>query len=268
MRKLPFSKAQAVGNDFLVVEWAELERAGYREKDLPELARRLCERRTGVGADGLEMVYPSEAADARIRIFNSDGSEAEISGNGTRCVAAWLFERSSQQDELRIETAAGVKSIRLIARRDPAFDLEMEMGAPKWDESETDLDLPDGSLRVTLLDVGNPQCVVFVDDFPSRWRQTGVEIERHPRFPNRTNVSFVKVLDMHTIEARFWERGAGETASSGTGSTGAAAASVLTGRTRSPVTVRTSAGEMQLRWDDSVVLSGPAQVIASGICYV
>ena len=266
--RIPFAKAQAVGNDFLVVEWTALEELGYRESDLPQLARRICERRVGVGADGLEVVFPSQDAHAHVRIFNSDASEAEISGNGTRCVAAWLIAERAIPEELRISTAAGAKSLKLLERKGNVFEFEMGMGKPTWndDEKETELDAGGWPRTVTILNVGNPQCVLFVDDFELNWRSLGEEIERHPRFPQRTNVSFVRVVDRNTIEARFWERGAGETASSGTGSTGAAVASILTGRADSPVLVKTVAGDMTLEWQrEDASLRGPAVVLAQGV---
>jgi diaminopimelate epimerase len=266
--RIPFAKAQAVGNDFLIVEWEALAELGYRETDLPELARRMCDRRLGVGADGLEAIFPAKQAHARLRIFNPDGSEAEISGNGTRCVAAWLIGERAIPEELRIETAAGTKALRLLERRENVFELEMGMGKPAWneEEKETELDAGGWPRPVTILNVGNPQCVLFVDDFDLDWRALGAEIERHGRFPERTNVSFVRVLDRGTVEARFWERGAGETASSGTGSTGAAVASILTGKTDSPVVVKTVAGDMTLEWQgEDARLRGPAAVLAQGV---
>jgi diaminopimelate epimerase len=265
--EISFTKAQAVGNDFVIVESAELASAGLSDDDLPGFARNICHRHCGIGADGVEIVDSAATAeaDASIRLFNSDGSEAEISGNGTRCVAAWLLDRG-RPSPLRIATKAGVKAVRLIERRGMTFDLEMSMGRPSYRPEEIGcvIDTPLGSHEVTIVDVGNPQCALLVDELEFDWRTLGREIEEHPRFPNRTNVSFVKVLGRHTIEVRFWERGAGETASSGTGSTGAVAAAILSRRAESPVTVVTPAGEMRLRWDDEIVLEGPAQLIASG----
>jgi diaminopimelate epimerase len=265
---IPYTKAQAVGNDFLIVEAADLASGGVGESALAEFSRRICDRHQGVGADGVEIVdAPEDAADAdaAIRLFNSDGSEAEISGNGTRCVAADLLDRG-RRSPLRIATAAGVKALRLIARRGMVFELEMSMGQPAYRREEIGcpLDTSLGSRQVTILDVGNPQCALLVEDFEFDWRALGREIELHQRFPNRTNVSFVRVLDRHTIEARFWERGAGETMSSGTGSTGAVVTAILAGRVESPVTVLTAAGEMKLRWEDEVLLEGPAQLVARG----
>ncbi len=263
---LPFVKAQAVGNDFLVVEWSAVEALGRGEPDLGALAERLCDRHAGVGADGVEYVFDSDDAAARVRLFNSDASEAEISGNGTRCVAAWLVAEGRVGERLSIDTAAGVKSLELLSRDGPRCVFDMAMGMPVWEgeRGEEDLELLSGERRVVVVDVGNPQCAVFVPHFGLDWRTMGREIETLERFPKRTNVSFIRVLDEHRIDVRFWERGAGETMSSGTGSTGAVAAAILTGRAKSPVTVTTPAGEMELRWDDQVYLRGPAELVARG----
>lgn len=265
-RVLPFTKAQAVGNDFLVVEWSDVSALGIAEEDLGELARKICDRYLGVGADGLEVVYADEAADARIRVFNSDASEAEISGNGTRCVAAYLMGERALEAPLNIATVAGTKRIELTSRDGDRFELRMSMGAPSYQQEDIacELSLATGTRTCTIVDVGNPQCALFVDDFDLDWRAMGAEIERHERFPNRTNVSFIRVHDRNTVDVRFWERGAGETASSGTGSTGAAAASILSGQVDSPVEVRTVAGPMRLSWDGEMVLEGPAEIVATG----
>jgi diaminopimelate epimerase len=279
--EISFTKAHAVGNDFLVVEAAELASAGVAERDLAGFSRKMCDRHCGVGADGVEIVdaaggarpvvapgasmQADRQADATIRLFNSDGSEAEISGNGTRCVAAYLLDRG-RGSPLRIATKAGVKALRLIDRRGLMFQLEMSMGRPTYRQEPVGWLLKTGlAIReLTVLDVGNPQVALLVDDFDFDWRALGREIETHERFPHRTNVSFIRVLDRHTIDVRFWERGAGETMSSGTGSTGAVVAAIAAGRAESPVTVVTPAGEMKLRWEDEVLLEGPAELIARG----
>ena len=271
-RGIPFTKAQALGNDFLIVEAAALRRAGMNEDSYGGFSIGICDRHFGVGADGLEILLEDtadEGADRVIRIFNSDGSEAEISGNGTRCVAAVLAAAGAAAESLRIGTRAGVKVLRMLGRDGRRFQWEMSMGRPRFEEGgvggviETQL----GRRAVTIVDVGNPQCVFLVDDFDWDWRAWGREIENHPRFPDRTNVSFVKPVDRHAIEVRFWERGVGETASSGTGSTGAAIAAILAGRCGSPLRAASAAGDLEIRWEherDEVVLSGPAEIVFRG----
>jgi diaminopimelate epimerase len=259
---IPFTKAQGAGNDFLL-SWAE----EVPEVDLPATARAICDRHTGIGADGWMLIR-----DRSIRLFNSDGSEPEISGNGTRCAAAVLIHSGRiTTDDLVISTGAGPKHLRLLERHGRRFLFEMDMGLPKFDPVEIRYSLPlkRGAQEVTVLNVGNPQCVVFVDAFPSDWETLGAEIEGHAHFPKRTNVSFVRLIDERTIDVRFYERGAGVTLSSGTGSTGAAVAAILRKVAASPVTVRTPAGEsLRLRWDDSVYLTGPAEIVGTGEFYV
>ena len=255
-----FTKAHGAGNDFLL-SWENRVPAGA---DRPALARAICDRHTGIGADGWMLVRRNA-----IQLFNADGSEAEISGNGTRCAAAFLLQDGPMTTELIIETGAGPKHLHLIECGGRQFLFEMNMGQPAYREDQIRFQLPlqAGVQEVTILDVGNPQCAVFVDDFPRNWPAIGAEIESHPQFPKHTNVSFVRVLDEHTLDVRFFERGAGQTLSSGTGSTGAVAAAILRKRAASPVTVKTEAGDLNLRWGDSIYLTGPAVIIGSGEFY-
>jgi diaminopimelate epimerase len=258
---VPFTKAHGAGNDFLL-SWTEQ----VSVVDLPSTARAICDRHTGIGADGWMLIR-----DHSIRLFNADGSEPEISGNGTRCAAALLIDAGRASGDLIISTGAGPKHLRLLERNGRRFLFEMDMGAPKFDPREIRYPLPlrRGPQEVTIVDVGNPQCVVFVDEFPPDWETLGAEIEGHAHFPKRTNVSFVRVVDAHTIDTRFYERGAGVTLSSGTGSTGAAVAAILRKLVSSPVTVRTPAGEsLSLRWDESVYLTGPAEIVGTGEFYL
>lgn len=269
---IPFTKAHGAGNDFLL-SWSEEVTGQVPEAALPSLARAICNRHTGIGADGWMLIR-----DNAIRLFNSDGSEPEISGNGTRCAAALLIESGRAtvtSDAVAILTGAGPKHLRLLRRDRRRFWFEMNMGTPLFDEREIVCTIPlrSGPQEVTILDVGNPQCVVFVDRFPENWEALGAEIEGHPRFPKRTNVSFVRVEGAdrdaaHNIETRFYERGAGVTLSSGTGSTGAGVAAILRKLAASPVTIHTPAGEaLQLRWADSVYLTGPAEIVGAGEFY-
>jgi diaminopimelate epimerase len=259
--KIPFTKAHGAKNDFLLT-WLN----DAPEGDRAALARAICDRHTGVGADGWMLVAPPADADAEgtIQLYNSDGSTAEISGNGTRCAAALLVRHGYAAGVVRVRTGAGIKTLRLLQRKALAFEFEMNMGRPQITAGRFPLLLSTGPRDVTLLWVGNPQCAVPVDDFDFDWRTMGAEIERHPHFPNRTNVSFLKSVDPHTIDVRFYERGAGETMSSGTGSTGAAAAAVERGLAESPVRVLTPAGPIDLRFDGDIYLTGPAEIVAEG----
>jgi len=266
--RIPFTKAHGARNDFLLT-W-EREAPGPAGADRAGIARAICDRHTGVGADGWLLVstradgVADSEADGAIQLFNSDGSAAEISGNGTRCAAALLVGHGCAAGAVRIRTGAGVKTLRLLKRRTREFEFEMEMGRPEIRAERFLLPLSSGPRDVTLLWVGNPQCAVPVADFDFEWRAMGAEIERHPHFPNRTNVSFVAPVDEHSIGARFWERGAGETMSSGTGSAGAAAMAVARGMASSPVRVLTPAGALDVRVEASTYVTGPAEIVAEG----
>lgn len=263
--RIPFTKAHGARNDFLLT-W----RREAPEGDRAEMARAICERHTGVGADGWMLVdSPADAeAEGSIELYNSDGSTAEISGNGTRCAAALLIRHGFAPGVVRVRTGAGIKTLRLLKRDGLRFEFEMNMGRPEMRAERFLLPLSSGPRDVSLVWVGNPQCAVPVTDFDFDWRAMGAEIERHPHFPNRTNVSFIRPVDQHTIDVRFYERGAGETMSSGTGSTGAAFTAVARGMARSPVVVATPAGPIELRLEEDVYLTGPAELIAEGEFYL
>lgn len=260
MTEIAFSKLHGAENDFLLT-WVE-DAAGIT--DLPEAARRICARNTGIGGDGWMLVERTPSG-LHIRLFNSDGSEAEISGNGTRCAAAFaLLKGAASGPDVTIVTGAGAKHLRLLERRGRNFLFEMDMGEPNMEELHARLTLNAQAFDATILNVGNPQCAIFVAEFPANWRELGREAERHPRFPRGSNVSFVHVLDRHTLDVRFFERGAGETRSSGTGTTGAAAAAILRDVCESPVEIRTPAGVLRLRWEGSIFLTGPVELVGEG----
>jgi diaminopimelate epimerase len=263
--KISFTKAHGAMNDFLLT-WSH----DAPEGDRPEIAKAICERHTGIGADGWMLVTPptDAEADGAIQLYNSDGSAAEISGNGTRCAAALLVKHGYAAGVVRIRTGAGLKHLRLLKRGDLKFEFEMNMGPADITADRFALPLSTGPRDVTILWVGNPQCAVPVADFEFDWRAMGAEIERHPEFPNRTNVSFIRRVDEHTIDVRFFERGAGETMSSGTCSTGAAAAAIARGLVQSPVHVRTPAGTMEMRQEGDIYLTGPAELIGEGQFFV
>lgn len=238
------------------------------------MAQAICDRHTGIGADGWLLVSPPpHGVDAHgaIHLYNSDGSDSEISGNGTRCAAAFLLDSGVDSQEIRIATGAGIKFLRLLGRRSLGYEFEMNMGVPVVEDHHRyyPLTVAGKSWDTTLLNVGNPQCAVFVESFDFDWRAIGRQIEWHPQFPKRTNVSFIVAREPNAVDVVFWERGAGETMSSGTGSTGAAAAAILRGLVTSPVQVRTPAGTLPVRWDsDGVYLTGPAEVVAGGEFYL
>src|SRR6266853_5889442 len=193
--RIPFTKMHGAGNDFLLTWINEAPR-----QNLAEAAKGICNRRTGIGADGWILISqppPGEKEyEAAMQLFNSDGSLAEISGNGTRCAAAFLVDVGLAGDTVRIRTGAGVKCLKMLKRSGLSFVFEMNMGRPQFPQGDSiTLDLSGGCREATLVDVGNPQCVLQVSDFDFDWRSLGAEIERHGRFPNRTNVSFVRRLD-------------------------------------------------------------------------
>jgi diaminopimelate epimerase len=258
---IPFTKLHGAKNDFLLTSVEDAPRDG-----LPELAVRICDRYTGVGGDGWMLVDTASGSDcdAAIRLFNSDGSEPELSGNGTRCAAALLARDRPAWTEFRIRTGAGVKRLHLVSFNGLEYQFEMDMG----DVRVTDLHATVQGRDAVLMDVGNPQCAFPVTDFDFDWRALGAATERDPRFPNRTNVSFVRPIDRNTIEVRFWERGAGETNSSGTGSTGAALAAVSRGVAESPVKVQTPAGPLSVDFSSNAVrLTGPAEFVSEGVFF-
>ncbi len=263
MLTIPFIKLHGAENDFILT-W----RQDAPPQALPEVARHICARTTGIGADGW-MLVETDRGGLRTKLYNSDGSEPEISGNGTRCAAAFgLYTGAVAPPSFIITTAAGPKLLRLISRTSLAFEFEMDMGLPQLEELHSPLDLAGVHYDATILNVGNPQCAIFVSEMPLDWRIPAAQAESHPRFPKRSNVSFVKVNDRHSIDALFYERGAGETRSSGTGSTGAAVAAILRKEVESPVEIRTPAGSLHLRWDTSVFLTGPAEVIGEGTFFL
>ena len=254
--KIPFTKAHGAQNDFLLTWMKEVP----PEANLSAIAAAICDRHIGVGGDGWMLVDERPG----IRLFNSDGSEAEISGNGTRCAAAFLIAHKAAGTEMEIVTGAGPKHLRLLSRQGLCFSFEMNMGRPQVMETGFSLPLSSGARDVTLIDCGNPQCAVPVEDFEFDWTAMGAEIERHSHFPHRTNVSFVRPIDAHTIDVRFFERGAGVTRSSGTGSTGAAACAVARGIAASPMHVLTPAGTLEIVVRGDYFLRGPAVLVAQG----
>ncbi|HKC65984.1 MAG TPA: diaminopimelate epimerase [Pyrinomonadaceae bacterium] len=278
---MQFIKFHGFGNDYLVFEAEGLAHV----ESLNEFARDVCDRHYGAGADGITVVSRSEddGADFAVRIFNADGSEAGLSGNGTRCTVAYLYYRGLwSKEELRLRTRTGVKRYRLRENlSDGHYWFEAELGQPGFQSASIPMltgeplervinypiDVLGKTLRVTALSVGNPNCIIFVDDFDELdWRSAGRVLERHEQFPERTNVVFVRVVDRNNIEVRLWERGVGETFSSGTCSCAAAIASCINDKTERNVNVHTQGGLIEVLWreDDEIVMTGRADVVYSG----
>jgi len=257
---IPFTKASACGNDFLIVQGENVR------DEYPAITQRMCDRHNGVGADGVEWIFSDRTADVMARLFNADGSEAEISGNGTRCVAAELSSKTGKT-EVTIRTGAGLKVCRLISHEGPVFQFESAMGQP----------VVEGPLTIetmwlksvgTKVSMGNPHYVVFMESFPDDWKRRGALIGSQPVFPHGTNVEFVVVRGQNEIEIRLFERGVGETQSSGTGSCASAVAAIASQRVKSPVRVVAPGGPQIVRWDDQVYLTGPATLVCRGEFFI
>jgi diaminopimelate epimerase len=283
----PFIKFHGFGNDYIVIESKDLALAGISATvELGQFARRICNHHYGAGGDGIAVVSPSEVqgANFHVRIFNPDSSEASLSGNGTRCAAAYLYYKQLwSAAELRLSTRSGIKLYTIREQTDTGHYLfDSELGQPKFDsnsipmttrepmEKVIDYELEvDGELfAVTALQMGNPNCCIFVDDFDTlEWRRIGKAIETHKQFPERTNVIFVRVVDRNTIELRIWERGVGETEASGTCSCAAAVAAMIKGKTERLLDVLMPGGRAKINWredDGEVVITGTAEVIYEG----
>jgi diaminopimelate epimerase len=257
VRTIPFVKASAYGNDFLLIDGA------LAPQDISAFTRRLCDRHQGVGADGVEWMLPHFTADVEIRLINADGSGAEISGNGTRCVAAFV---SAQQGKERISilTGAGMKICTLIAKRDSEYEFEIEMGDAVV-EHERAVKISAGEVRGIPVSMGNPHYVMFMPGFPPDWQARSAEIQGSSHFEQGVNVELVAVEGEHDVKVRFFERGVGETLSSGTGSCAAAVAAIATGRALSPVQVHAPGGTQTVRANGSKVsLRGSAQLVCRG----
>ena len=271
---IPFTKAHARGNDFLIVT----EEAA-RNHDWAKLTRRLCARNTGVGADGIEFFHWTGPKSGRIRLHNSDGSVAEISGNGTRCVAAWMAQELNAQpgDELPILTDAGLRVCRIdgVYRREGyVVDVTTGMGVPEIKPKT--VRLADGTaIHGTNISIGNPHFVIAVQgtDFQHEgksWQVIGQEICAHPDFPKGANVEFFHVAEPGVIVIRIWERGVGPTSSSGTGTSATATAAIALGLRESPLPVFAPGGPQSVAWDGpgtELFLTGPATLIARGEAY-
>lgn len=276
-----FTKFHGLGNDYLVIEAAELRHAD----DLGDFARRICSRHYGAGGDGIAIIAKSETegADFNCRIFNPDGSEAGLSGNGTRCAVAYLYHAALwDREELRLKTKTGLKKYFLRGTPQPGkYVFESDLGQPKFDSRSIPMSISppldqvigyvlpvNGEpVVITAMQMGNPNCCIFVDDFDAlNWRGLGKIIETHPQFPDRTNVVFVRVVERNLIELRIWERGVGETTASGTCSCAGAVAAMINEKADRDVRVVMEGGEVRIHWrpDGEVVITGTAELVYTG----
>jgi diaminopimelate epimerase len=272
-----FTKMQGAGNDYIYLDCFQ----NRPPRDPVALSRAMSDRHFGVGSDGLILICPSEKADARMRMFNADGSEAEMCGNGLRCVAKYVYDHGLvRKPSLQIETGRGILKVDLELANGSVSQATIDMGEPILDArripstlsgnppTDVPLNIGDYSFRVTCISMGNPHCVIFPNEITDDLvLGIGPKIERHPAFPNRTNVEFVRVNNPDDVTVRVWERGSGETRACGTGACAVAVAGVITGRTQRQIVAHLPGGDLCLNWsetDNHVYLTGPAVEVFSG----
>lgn len=274
---LPFIKMQGCGNDFILVESSLI----LMDRDLHSLAEKICNRNYGVGADGLIISHPSENADFRMQIINSDGSEPEMCGNGIRCYAKYL-ELSGMTDkkDLEIETLAGIIKPTIVDK-DSQMQVKVDMGEPILEPSRIpvigfdtekvinqDLDIENNVFKINAVSMGNPHCVIFVDDLDALdFEKWGPIIESFKAFPKKTNVEFVKVQDKNNLKVKVWERGAGPTLACGTGACAVLVASVLNDLSDKKANVHLPGGTLEIEWteDNRLIMTGPAEMSFAGV---
>jgi diaminopimelate epimerase len=277
VKLIKFWKMHGLGNDYVVIDNRD-QKIG--DKQAAELAKKLCERRFSVGADGLLLVCNSAVADVKMRIFNADGSEAEMCGNGIRCFAKYCYENGIvKKNEFPMETLSGIKHVWLTVKDNEVKTVKVDMGAPNWERSSLpmlgegtcineELEVDEEIYKVTCLSMGNPHCVIFVDkvdEFPVEY--VGPMVENHLSFPKRTNVGFVQVLNKSELKVRVWERGCGETLACGTGTCAAVAAANKLGKVGTKVTVHVLGGDLQVEVCKSLFLSGAAEKVFQGTLF-
>lgn len=280
-KEVRFTKMHGAGNDYIYID-------ATREtpENLPELSRRMSDPHFGIGSDGLVAVMPSDIADFRMRMFNSDGSEAEMCGNASRCIAKFVYEKGlTDKESVTLETLAGIKVLHLHVRDGIVESVTVDMGAPVLEPASVPVLSRDPKLRlaeeetvdgrtyrITGVSMGNPHGVIFVDDINDDLvLRQGPLLEVAPIFPAKANIEFAEVLDRSTIRMRVWERGTGETLACGTGACATAVAAVLNGLTDREVDVRLRGGTLHIRWDEEtghVFMTGPAAFICDGMFYL
>ena len=272
-----FWKMQGLGNDYIVVD---SKKQRISDQQIPKLAKKLCQRRFSIGADGLLIVCPSNVADVKMRIFNADGSEAEMCGNGIRCFSKYCYENGIVlKNAFNVETLSGIKQIWLTIKGSEVYSVKVDMGAPNWERSalsiqgqgtfinET-LEIDNKPYTITCLSMGNPHCIIFVEkveEFPVNI--IGPIVENYKAFPYRTNVAFVQILNRNELKVRVWERGCGETLACGTGTCAAVAAANRLGRVDNNVTVHLLGGDLKVEVGKTLLLIGAAEKVFEGTLF-
>lgn len=272
-----FTKVQGLGNDFVLVNCLEEK---INPEQLADLALKACSRHLGIGADGLVLLYPSAVADIKMRIFNADGSEAEMCGNGIRCAAKYLYENSLvNKSRLRMETAAGIIIPELNIKGGRVDSIRVDMGEPQLQRAAIPMIGPPGKVvnqplqageqifHLTAVSMGNPHCVIFVPQLEQvELALLGPLLEKQPVFPHRTNVEFVQIVDRGEVLVKVWERGAGETMACGTGACAVAVAGAMNDYTDRQLTVRLKGGALLIEWaaDNHVYMTGQAEIVFTG----
>jgi len=266
------------GNDYIVIDNRDQR---VNEEKLGDLSRSLCRRRFSVGADGVLLVYSSTIADAKMRIFNADGSEAEMCGNGIRCFAKYCYENNiARKEHIRIETLAGIRDTWLSLEDGRIVAVRVDMGRPIFEREKIpvlgvgkcineDLKVNGKTFKITCLSVGNPHCIIFVDgldDFPVG--TLGPKIENHHLFPNRINVEFVQVINRDELKVRVWERGVGETLACGTGACASVIAGNLLGKNGKRCLVHLLGGDLEVEYEDKILMTGPVEKVFEGRAFL
>ena len=252
-----------LGNEYVYINCLEENLDGI---DLVALSRKVSDRKSGIGSDGLILILPSNKTDFEMQIFNADGSKAEMCGNGIRCVAKYIYDRKiSDKKELSIDTGAGIKKTKIVDEKDrKVTSVEVDMGAAQVINDSLEIDGKKYDVRIVF--TGNPHCIIYVDNYDFDYRQLGKKIENHKKFPNRTNVEFVKINNENEITMRVWERGSGETKACGTGACASVAAAVSDNKTGKKVTVHLLGGDLKIKLgnDNHILMTGPAEEMENG----
>ncbi len=281
--KMDFVKMHGLGNDFILTDC--LNKSLGDSSFLSYLAKKLCDRNFGIGADGLILILPSSKADLRMRIFNFDGSEAQMCGNGIRCFAKYAYENKLiSKNKFAVETLAGIITPELIfqdLKNKKVLRIKVNMGTPKLRRREIPMNgedtpkvvneilkiNPEQTFKITCVSMGNPHCIIFVDDVQSiPVDEIGPKIENHSFFPEKTNVEFIHILNRKEINFRVWERGVGETLACGTGACAALVTAVLNNKTDRKATIHLQGGDLDIQWanDGNIYMTGPAELVFRG----